>query len=64
MIILLDLMSGNSPASNKGTQKEIVISREIISVKDLLMFVEDEFKSGKIFEEEYSRKRNEILNQL
>ncbi len=64
MIILLDLMSGNSSALNKDTQKEIVISREIISVKDLLMFVEDEFKSGKISEEEYSRKRNEILNQL
>lgn len=64
MIILLDLMGDNPPALNKDTQKEIVISREIISVKDLLMFVEDEFKSGKISEEEYSRKRNEILNQL
>ena len=48
----------------KQYKSHIKLNTEIIDFKTLLEFVENQYKNGEITEEEYKKKRTEILNQL
>lgn len=50
-------------ASDK-TEQGILIKEDVIDFKDLLQFIESEYKSGSITEEAYKTKRAEILSKL
>jgi len=61
--VLFDMLDSNS--KNKDNVKQgIVLNTEIINFKDLLQFVENEYNSGRITEEEYQVKRKEIISKL
>ena len=63
IIVVLDMLSYKFVSEN-STQQNIVINKELINFKDLLLFIESEYKTGTITVEEYNKKRNEILNKL
>ena len=52
-----------SDKSNK-TEQGMLLKEGVIGFKDLLQFIESEYKSGSITEEEYKTKRTEILSKL
>lgn len=60
--VLLDVLSGISAECEH--KRELTINTDVISFKDLLQFVESEYNSGRITEEEYQAKRKEILSKL
>uniref|UniRef100_UPI0025FE0EE7 hypothetical protein n=1 Tax=uncultured Clostridium sp. TaxID=59620 RepID=UPI0025FE0EE7 len=70
LVFLLVLLTYFSNYTNKKDIKvkqyksHIKLNTEIIDFKTLLEFVENQYKNGKITEEEYKKKRTEILNQL
>lgn len=70
LVFLLVLLTYFSNYTNKKDIKvkqyksHIKLNTEIIDFKTLLEFVENQYKNGEITEEEYKKKRNEILNQL
>lgn len=70
LVFLLVLLTYFSNYTNKKDIKvkqyksHIKINTEIIDFKTLLEFVENQYKNGEITEEEYKKKRTEILNQL
>ena len=70
LVFLLVLLTYFSNYTNKKDIKvkqyksHIKLNTEIIDFKTLLEFVENQYKNGEITEEEYKKKRTEILNQL
>ena len=70
LVFLLVLLTYFLSYTNKKDIKvnhyksHIKINTEIIDFKTLLEFVESQYKNGEITEEEYKKKRTEILNQL
>lgn len=48
----------------KKIKSQIKLNVGVIDFKTLLEFVESQYKNGEITEEEYKKKRTEILNQL
>lgn len=70
LVFLLVLLTYFSNYTNKKDIKvkqyksHIKLNTEIIDFKTLLEFIENQYKNGEITEEEYKKKRTEILNQL
>lgn len=70
LVFLLVLLTYFSNYTNKKDIKvkqyksHIKLNTEIIDFKILLEFIENQYKNGEITEEEYKKKRTEILNQL
>lgn len=61
--ILFDMLNDKNTFEN-SSQQDVSINKEIINFKDLLLFIENEYKSGKITDEEYKNKRTEILSKI
>lgn len=67
LLVLLTYFSNYTDKKNikvKQYKSHIKLNTEIIDFKTLLEFVENQYKNGEITEEEYKKKRTEILNQL
>ena len=52
------------PKEEQSTIGNATINTEIIDFKTLLLFIENQYKNNEITEEEYRKKRAEILKQL
>lgn len=63
LIILLHFLT-YTPKKNLDKPKNIKLNTNIIDFKTLLEFIENQYNSGAITEEEYLQKRSEILSKL
>ena len=50
--------------AKKTKEVKIKLNSDVIDFKTLLSFIESEYKTGNITEDEYNRKRAEIISKI